>query len=647
MVKNGQTHLFFLIYSLLTYIAFHYMALQIWDAYSFPFQLQTSIVTFILNVIICCSLLYSTSRKEGHAYTFWMLLTIGSFFYFIGDTIVMYQHFISHSYKALIDYSDLFYLLFVLFYTLAFFYKNMYECTNWEKIFMLCDVCIIVTAAFTLHCYLFFKNTVHPDALANIHKFILLVYPITDLLFLVMGISLLFRPLSFVSRVVIALLSGSLILYALLDSMYGYIKYFATNHSLFTITPFFQIVLGLVAIACLLHTHEENKSEQIFFNPEIGEKVRLSLPYLAVASLILFTLHEENFSPILEKGVFITFFFVLIRHMLVRHQNKKLLQKQQLFNLELEKQIELRTEDLVKQTNELYKSQQMFKSLYEHHPDPIFTLDLHGNFLNVNNAGIILLGYQTDALLHESYRSLVYEEDLEKAINAFRYVKGGHSTTLEIRAYHQNRDIYYLHVTVVPIIPQARITGIYLMVKDITEGKRQQEQINFLAYHDTLTQLVNRRAFEKQLNHAILHAKKENITLAIMFLDLDRFKIINDTLGHKTGDFLLIEVAKRLQLAVGQNGMVARFAGDEFTILIEKYETLSEIKSIANAILQIMNEPIELENHTLQITPSIGIATYPDAGEDAMSLLQHADMAMYETKNKGKNGFSIYTKARL
>lgn len=644
-MKNRQTHLFFLTYSLLIYIAVHYIALQIWDEYSLQFQLQMSIVTFILNGIICGSLLYSTSRKEGHAYTFWILLTIGSFFYFIGDTIVMYQYLILHNYKAIIDSSDLFYLLFLLFYTLAFFYKNMYECTNWEKIFMLCDICIIVTAAFTLHYYLFFKNTVHPDAISNIHKFILLVYPITDLLFLVMGIRLLLRPLSFVSQVVVALLSGSLILYALLDSMYGYIKYFRTDHSLFTITPFFQIVLGLVAIACLLH--EENKNEQHFFNPKIGEKVRLSLPYLAVAALILFTLYEKNFSPILEKGVFLTFFFVLIRHMLVRHQNKRLLQKQQQFNLELEKQIELRTEDLVEQTNELYKSQQMFKSLYEHHPDPIFTLDLHGNFFNVNNAGIILLGYQTDALLHESYHSLVYEEDLEKAIHAFRYAKEGHSTTLEIRAYHQNRDIYYLHVTVVPIILQARITGIYLMIKDITEGKRQQEQISFLAYHDTLTQLVNRRAFEKQLNHAILHAKKENTKLAIMFLDLDRFKIINDTLGHKTGDFLLIEVAKRLQHAVGKNGTVARFAGDEFTILIEKYEILSEIERIANAILQIMNEPIELENHTLQITPSIGIATYPEAGDDAMSLLQHADMAMYETKNKGKNGFSIYTKARL
>ena len=120
----------------------------------------------------------------------------------------------------------------------------------------------------------------------------------------------------------------------------------------------------------------------------------------------------------------------------------------------------------------------MFKSLYEHHPDPIFTLDLYGNFLNVNNAGTTLLGYQTNELLNQPYYSLTYEEDLEEIINAFHRVKGK-SISLEIRAYHKNRDIYYLHVTAVPIFLKDHISGVYLMIKDITESKQQQEQINF------------------------------------------------------------------------------------------------------------------------------------------------------------------------
>ncbi|MEB8711478.1 EAL domain-containing protein, partial [Bacillus cereus] len=240
--------------------------------------------------------------------------------------------------------------------------------------------------------------------------------------------------------------------------------------------------------------------------------------------------------------------------------------------------------------------------------------------------------------------SLIYEEDLEEMINSFHRVKKGHSISLEIRAYHKNRDIYYLHVTAVPIFLKEKISGVYLMIKDITESKQQQEQINFLAYHDTLTELANRRAFHQHLEQAIARAKISKKPFAVMFLDLDRFKVINDTLGHRVGDLLLIAVAKRLERIATSNMKLARLAGDEFTILIENYKKKPDVQKIADRIVAAMNEPFEIENQHLQISPSIGIAIYPEAGEDALSILQHADMAMYEAKNKGKNGSSLYTK---
>ena len=129
-----------------------------------------------------------------------------------------------------------------------------------------------------------------------------------------------------------------------------------------------------------------------------------------------------------------------------------------------------------------------------------------------------------------------------------------------------------------------------------------------------------------------------------MFLDLDRFKVINDTLGHRVGDLLLIAVAKRLESIATPNMKLARLAGDEFTILIENYKKRPDVKKIADTIVAAMNEPFEIENQHLQISPSIGIAIYPEAGEDPLSILQHADMAMYEAKNRGKNGSSLYTK---
>ncbi len=142
-----------------------------------------------------------------------------------------------------------------------------------------------------------------------------------------------------------------------------------------------------------------------------------------------------------------------------------------------------------------------------------------------------------------------------------------------------------------------------------------------------------------------MRLKISKMPFAVMFLDLDRFKVINDTLGHRVGDLLLIAVAKRLESIATPNMKLARLAGDEFTILIENYKKRPDVKKIADTIVAAMNEPFEIENQHLQISPSIGIAIiYPEAGEDPLSILQHADMAMYEAKNKGKNGSSLYTK---
>ncbi|MBJ8104345.1 MULTISPECIES: putative bifunctional diguanylate cyclase/phosphodiesterase [Bacillus cereus group] len=639
-----QAHVSILISISLLYIAIHYVSMSFLYEYALPFQILTGISTILIDITICSYIFYFSNVKQGLSRLFWITLTIGSFSYFIGDIVVAYQRLILHDYYTFVDPSDFFYLLFLISFAFAFLYEIIYGRNLLEQLSTICDICIIVTAQFTLSYYLLIERTIHIFTTSYIDMFVQLTYPMADLLFLLIGINLLFRPLFLLPKQVGALLGSALILYATTDAIYAYIKYFQPEHSMFTVAPFYQVTLVLVAIACILHTKEPEKQEQVLLTPRLGESIRLSLPYISVVMLIVFILVKNVFAPILVIGLMVTFAFVLIRHMLVRRQNKILLLAQMQFNSELEKQIELRTEDLVEQKNELYHNQQMFKSLYEHHPDPIFTLDLYGNFLNVNNAGTTLLGYQTNELLNQPYYSLMYEEDLEEIINAFHHVKKGNSISLEIRAYHKNKDIYYLHVTAVPIFLKEHISGVYLMIKDITESKQQQEQINFLAYHDTLTELANRRSFHQHLEKAIAQAKISKRPFAVMFIDLDRFKVINDTLGHRVGDLLLIAVAKRLERISTQNMKLARLAGDEFTILIENYNKRTDVQRIADMIVVTMNEPFEIENQHLHISPSIGIAIYPEAGEDPLSILQHADMAMYEAKNKGKNRSSLYTK---
>ncbi len=153
---------------------------------------------------------------------------------------------------------------------------------------MLCDICIIVTAQFTLSYYLLIERTIHIFTTSYIDIFVQLTYPMADLLFLLIGINLLFKPLSLLPKKVGALLGSALILYATTDAIYAYIKYFIPEYSMFTVTPFYQVTLVLVAIACILHTKKPEKQEQVLLTPKIGESIRLSLPYISVVMLIVF-----------------------------------------------------------------------------------------------------------------------------------------------------------------------------------------------------------------------------------------------------------------------------------------------------------------------------------------------------------------------
>jgi len=185
--------------------------------------------------------------------------------------------------------------------------------------------------------------------------------------------------------------------------------------------------------------------------------------------------------------------------------------------------------------------------------------------------------------------------------------------------------------------------GYVIASKDVTEYKLAEERIQYLATHDSLTGLPNRLMFTQLLDHAILSAKRNSKSLAIMFVDLDRFKIINDTKGHDAGDQLLQAIALRYSQALRASDVVSRQGGDEFVILIEDVSKISALKTIANHILSATYEPVILHGDECRVTASIGISVYPQNGEDSQLLMKHADMAMYYAKEEGKNNFQFYS----
>lgn len=182
-----------------------------------------------------------------------------------------------------------------------------------------------------------------------------------------------------------------------------------------------------------------------------------------------------------------------------------------------------------------------------------------------------------------------------------------------------------------------------LVFTDITAQKLAEDELRYLANYDALTGLPNRALLMDRIYHGIDQAKRDKRSLALCFIDLDKFKQINDSLGHDVGDLLLKEVARRLTLTLRESDTVARLGGDEFVVLLEGYKREDNISHVARKMLSIVSEPMQFGSHTVGVSPSIGIAVYPDDALNSVELLKHADVAMYHAKEAGRNNFQFFT----
>ena len=193
--------------------------------------------------------------------------------------------------------------------------------------------------------------------------------------------------------------------------------------------------------------------------------------------------------------------------------------------------------------------------------------------------------------------------------------------------------------------PDGRPDYFVALVQDVTATKDAQERIRHQATHDLLTDLPNRALFHDRLGHAIRAARRRDGRVGLLFLDLDRFKQVNDTLGHAAGDALLREVAQRLAGAVRASDTAARVGGDEFAVVLSELAAASDAELVAGKILQAMAPPMYFDGRELAITLSIGIAVFPADGGDADALVRSADEAMFEAKHAGRNTFRVHSAA--
>ena len=315
-------------------------------------------------------------------------------------------------------------------------------------------------------------------------------------------------------------------------------------------------------------------------------------------------------------------------------------------------------------THQLEASEKMYRYLVDSSPDIIYTLNHEGRFTFVNDRAYQLLGYTREELLGQHYSILVHEEDLERARYVFneRRVDERASRNVELRLKCRggnghdrtfNNTLMTISLNAIGMhVPDQEVKkleffGTYGVARDITDRKRAEEVISYQAYHDILTDLPNRILFKDRLGLAVIQAKRKQTELAVMFIDLDRFKLVNDTLGHVKGDELLQQAARRLKGCLRKGDTLARQGGDEFTIVLPELRDRDDARVIADKFLETLQEPFDLDGHEVHISASIGIAIYPSDGESIDELLRHADIAMYQVKALGKNGHSFYHTSML
>ncbi|MDD5328524.1 MAG: diguanylate cyclase [Sulfuricella sp.] len=287
---------------------------------------------------------------------------------------------------------------------------------------------------------------------------------------------------------------------------------------------------------------------------------------------------------------------------------------------------------------------QLASSVFEASSDAIFITDADNRILAVNRAFCEITGYaeseavgRTPALLSSGKHPPDFYRDLWISLRETGKWSG------EIWNRRKDGEIYAEWLTINAVRnDQGETTHYVAIFADITEHKQAEEHVRHLAHYDVLTDLPNRTLFNDRLGQALIQAQRNRCKAAVMFLDLDRFKVINDTLGHNVGDLLLQEVAVRLSESVRQGDTVSRLGGDEFVILLPEVGAAEDADRVARKLLHAVSLPFRLEGRELNVSTSIGISFYPDDGRNANALVKHADVAMYRAKEAGRNNYQFY-----
>ncbi len=294
---------------------------------------------------------------------------------------------------------------------------------------------------------------------------------------------------------------------------------------------------------------------------------------------------------------------------------------------------------------ELAASERRFRAYFERSMVGMATTSPTKDWLEVNDALCNMLGYSQEELLSLTWEDITHPDDLGEGNDVFQKILAGLIDEYELdkRYIRKDGEILYAHIAVRAVRQvDGTIDYFVLLVNNITESKIQQHQLELLVHHDPLTGLPNRTLLGDRLEMGIAQANRSGMSMAVCFMDLDGFKVVNDTFGHSAGDLLLVEVSKRLMKILRATDTVGRVGGDEFVLIFSEIVNPEECNQLLKRITETLNEPFLINANPVKISASLGVALYPDHVNDGTLLMRHADQAMYIAKQSGRNRIHFY-----
>ena len=294
---------------------------------------------------------------------------------------------------------------------------------------------------------------------------------------------------------------------------------------------------------------------------------------------------------------------------------------------------------------ELEQREQRFRTIVEKSWSGVVLLDGDIRFTFASSATQHIIGYEDHEILGRSLFDFVHPREVEASRHVFSEAlqRPNHEMGGELRFRHKNGSWIWLEGFSQNLLHEPSVGAIVLNYRDVSQRKETEKQLEYRAYYDSLTGLPNRLLFRDRLVYSLAHAKRNRVGVAVMYLDLDHFKLVNDALGHSFGDRLLGDVARRLQGALRASDTISRIGGDEFSILLPEVVSADAVTGVARKILDSLAQPFRIDGHDLFVTASLGISCFPSDGEDAETLLKCADAAMYRAKELGRNQAQLFT----